>query len=338
MHHFPEMIKKYHITIEGAIMRIKFSFLKCILLIPALSGCTSSDVPLELVQPENWWENLPRPIYASLEKMGTYQGWFEVYKLSEGTYAIYEPFQFEEAISYLVLGENRGIIIDTGTGIGNIRAVVDQLTDLPVSVVNTHTHYDHVGGNFRFDEIAVYGDSRALDRLNEGVDNARLQRLITEESIWKPLPGGFDPDTWIIPSTQPAYLLDNGTLIDLGKRTLEVIYTPGHSSGSICLLDRDNRLLFTGDTFYPGPLYAHTDDADIDKIRSTFQMLSDRIIEFDYLLTGHNEPWVESEVIPRVSEAFDAIVSGEGRFDENEGLRRYYFDGFDVLIRSEMIK
>ena len=104
----------------------------------------------QLVQPEKWWEALPRPAYASLEKAGVFQGWFEAYKLLEGTYAIYEPYQFEEVISYLVLGEERGVLIDTGTGIGDIRAVVQELTDLPVEAVLTHEHYDHVGGAHQF--------------------------------------------------------------------------------------------------------------------------------------------------------------------------------------------
>jgi hypothetical protein len=78
----------------------------------------------------------PRPIYAKLEKVGIFQEWFDVYELTEGTYAIYERNQFEEAISYLVLGSARGVLIDAGTRIGDIKAVAEKLTDLPVSSVS----------------------------------------------------------------------------------------------------------------------------------------------------------------------------------------------------------
>ena len=292
----------------------------------------------ELIQPAKWWEKLPRPIYATLERVETSQKWLEVYKLIADTYAIYEPYQFEEAISYLVIGKKRAIVIDTGTGIGNLKQVVSELTDIPVSVVNTHTHWDHIGSNYQFEEIACYNNADCINRLLSGVSNASLQRSITKESLWKPLPEGFDSETWTIPSVEPTNLLEEGTIINLGDRALEVIHTPGHSPGSICLLDQKNRILFTGDTFFPGPLYAFAEDVNIDDYIASIEKLKSRLFEYDYLCTGHNEPWVKSEVISRVFDAFQEIMAGKGEYREDDGIRRYYFDGFDILIRADMIE
>ena len=292
----------------------------------------------ELIQPAKWWEKLPRPIYATLERVETSQKWFEIYKLIDDTYAIYEPYQFEEAITYLVIGQKQAIIIDTGTGIGNLKQVVSELTDLPVSVVNTHTHWDHIGNNYQFEEIACYNNDDCINRLLLGIDNASLQRYVTGESIWKPLPQDFVPLTWSIPPVEPTNLLGEGTIIDLGDRNLEVIYTPGHSPGSICLLDQKNRILFTGDTFFPGPLYAFAEDVNIDDYIASIEKLKRRLDEYDYLCSGHNEPWVKSEVISRVAEAFQEIMAGKGEYKEDNGIRRYYFDGFDILIRADMIE
>lgn len=311
--------------------------LACCLACILVSSCASKQETSELVQPAKWWEVHPRPVYASLEKVGTFQAWFDVYKLAEGTFAIYEPNQFEEAISYLVVGRERGVIIDTGTGIGDLKQVVSQLTDLPVSALLTHEHYDHVADAYRFDEIIMYDDEDALQLLKAGRDNASLQRYITKDYLWKPLPEGFDAASWTIPSMEPTTLVHDGDVIDLGGRTLEVIYTPGHSPGSMCLLDRTHRLLFTGDHFFPGPLYAHPADVNIDDYIASNQKLCERIDEYDYLCSGHNDPWVKSEVIPRVSEAFETIFAGRGDYSEEGGLRRYYFEGFDILIRTEMI-
>jgi glyoxylase-like metal-dependent hydrolase (beta-lactamase superfamily II) len=311
------------------------------ILVPLISliciSCSKQQEASELVQPEAWWNVHPRPVYATLEKTGTFQDWFDVYKLTEGTYAIYEPNQFEEAISFLVLGRDRGIIIDTGTGIGNIRDVVEELTDLPVDVVLTHEHYDHVAAAYRWDEIVMYDNPEALEVLARGRDNASLQKYVQGDFLWKPLPAGFDPDSWTVPSMTPTRLVTEGDRIELGGRTLEVIYTPGHSPGSMCLLDVQNRILFTGDHFFPGPLYAHAPDVDFPVYIESNKKLVDRIDEFDKLCSGHNDPWVDSEVLVRVSQAFDTILEGEGKYDEDEGLRRYYFDGFDVLIRSDQI-
>ena len=302
-----------------------------------LMACTSRQKKADLVQPDKWWSVHPRPIYAQLEKIGTYQDWFDVYKLTEGTYAIYEPNQFEEAISFLVLGTDRGIIIDTGTGIGNLRNVVEKLTDLPVSVVLTHEHYDHVAAAYRWDEIVMFDNQEAIEVLKRGRDNASLQKYVTGDFLWKPLPKDFDPETYTIPSMEPTSVVQDGDIIDLGGRRLEVIYTPGHSPGSMCLLDKKHRILFTGDHFFPGPLYAHARDVNIDDYIASNEKLVKRIDEFDHLCSGHNDPWVKSDVLIRVSKAFETIFDGKGKYDENEGLRRYYFDGFDVLIRMDQI-
>ena len=291
----------------------------------------------DLVQPSEWWQVHPRPGYANLEKVGTFQEWFHVYRLTPGTYAIYEPNQFEEAISYLVEGSDRAVLIDTGNGIGDIRAVVEALSDLPISVVLTHEHYDHVAGAWRFEEIVAFDNQASLARLAEGRSNESLQQYVTEDYLWKPLPPGWDPTTWTIPPIVPTSLVQAGDLIDLGDRTLEVIYTPGHSPGQMSLLDGENRLLFTGDHFFPGPLYAFGDDVDLDEYIASNRRLVDRLEEFDWVLSGHNDPWIGSAVLPRVSDAFDLILAGGGEYSEGDGLRRYTFDGFDIIVRGDVV-
>ena len=72
--------------------------------------------------------------------------WFAVYRLPGEVYALYEPHHFQDVISYLILGKERALLLDTGMGIGNIRAVAERLTKLPITVVNSHSHFDHVGG------------------------------------------------------------------------------------------------------------------------------------------------------------------------------------------------
>ena len=292
----------------------------------------------ELIQPSKWWKKLPRPIYAALDKMEASDEWYEVYRLCPNTYAIYEPFQFEEALSYLVLGKKRGVLIDTGTGIGNLKGLVMTLTELPVSVINTHTHWDHIGNNHQFEEVACFNHPECIEKMKAGKSNESLLASITGDSVWKPLPREFDSKTWHIPSVEPTTLLKDGDSINLGERTLEVIYTPGHSPGSICFLDKKNRILFTGDTFFPGPLYAHPQDVNIDDYMTSIAKLKVRLAEYDYLCSGHNDPWVKSEVISRVDEAFKEIMAGGERYQEDNGIRRYFFDGFDILIRVDQVQ
>lgn len=302
------------------------------------NGAAAAERASELVQPRNWWDSLPRPVYAGLEPVGVFQDWFEVYRLPDGTLAIYEGYQFEEALMYLVEGEDRAVLIDTGTGIGRLDRVVAELTDLPVEVINTHEHYDHVGSNYLFENTAAFDDPAALKRLADGRSLESMARYKTDEYVYKPYPEGFDVGRWAIPSHTPTRLINDGDIIDLGGRRLEVIHIPGHSPGSIALLDRDNRVLFTGDHFFPGPLYCHADDVEIEKYVASNRKLADMVELYDHVLSGHNDPWVDSEVIPRVSDAFETVFSGGGEFAEDaDGLRRYDFDGFDILITAEMV-
>jgi len=318
---------------------MKTNLFYLIMIVVFCYSCKEKDSGKNLVQPDKWWEVHPRPVYAELEKVGTFQDWFDVYKLAEGTYAIYEPNQFEEAMSYLVTGDKRAILIDTGNGIGNIKSLCEKLTDLPVSVLLTHEHYDHVAGAYLFDEIAMFDNPQALAVLKKGRDHESLKGYLKDDYFWKPTPEDFDADNWIIPSMVPTELLYEGDKVDLGNRTLEVIYTPGHSPGEICLLDPKHRILFTGDHFFPGPLYAYSADVNIEDYINSTERLIGRIDEYDYLCSGHNDPWVKSEVLIRVNKAFDKIFGGGGKFDENDvGLRRYYFKGFDILITVEQIE
>ncbi|HYX52783.1 MAG TPA: MBL fold metallo-hydrolase, partial [Candidatus Limnocylindrales bacterium] len=111
-----------------------------------------------------WCRNLPRPAYKRLEKVTQPEEWFQVYRIRAGVFAIYEPHQSEEVISYLIAGQKRALMFDTGLGIGDIKKVAQHLTSLPISVLNSHTHNDHVGGNFQFSDI--YGMDTAFTRLN----------------------------------------------------------------------------------------------------------------------------------------------------------------------------
>lgn len=298
----------------------------------------SESVRSKLIQPPKWWEQLPRSIYLKFDKVQTSQSWYEVYMLLENTYAIYEPYQFEEAISYLLIGTNKALLVDTGTGIGDLKSLVSELTQLPVTVLNTHIHWDQVGNNSQFDEILVYNSIESITKLYTGYDNAFLQGHILGDSVWKPLPENIDPDTWKIPPVKSTGLVEDGIIYDLGYRPIEVIHSPGHSPDSLCLLDKNNRLLFCGDFFYSGPLYAFEEDVNIQDYIASLEKLLKRINEFDYLCPSHNIPMVKSDILQRVQDAFEDIMRGKGKYSESENIRRYYFGDFDIIIRVDMIK
>jgi glyoxylase-like metal-dependent hydrolase (beta-lactamase superfamily II) len=279
---------------------------------------------------DNWWEALPRPAWSGFPRVLESQGWFEVYEIRPGIYAIYEPGQFEEVISYLVVGEERALLFDTGLGIGDIRDVAAELTEHEPVVLNSHTHYDHVGGNHQFS--TVYGTATDYTATSaKGRKHEEVAEFVGEGWIWKETPEGFEPGRYESKPFSVTKTVQDGEEIDLGGRKLEVLLTPGHAPDAICLLDRENRLLLTGDTFYPATLYAHLPGSDFALYRETARRLADLGDDVDHVLPAHNEPLVASEILVRLRDAFETIAASEAEFVLTDGNREYSFDGFSIL-------
>ncbi len=284
---------------------------------------------------DRWWDELPRPEWSQYTLIPQDQDWFEVYLVADGIFAIYEPGQFEEVISFLIVGESRALLFDSGLGIGDIRGVVDGLTDLDVIVLNSHTHYDHIGGNYQFDEIYAL-DTEYTRRNAQGSTTDAVAEFIQEGWVWKPFPDGFSAQDFRSRPFDISRFVTNGERIDLGGRVLEVLATPGHAPDALCLIDRENRLLFTGDTFYLAPLYTHLEGSDFDEYVRTAMQIADMSGELDALMTAHNVPIADSRYAAALGRAFTEIQSGEAQnFTLSDGLREYHFDGFSVLTKAQ---
>ena len=312
------------------------------LVVAGLAGCgegqtkpgteTNEQVQNRGAGKDNWWESLPRPEWSAFERVDQDQDWFEVYRIADGVFAIYEPGQFEEVISFLVSGEDRALLFDTGLGIGDMKRVVEQLTDLDVVVLNSHTHYDHIGGNYQFETI--YGrDTEYTRRRAAGSPPEAVAEFLREGWVWKPLPEGFVVDEFRSRPFGITRIVDEGDVIDLGGRRLEILSTPGHAPDAICLLDRDNRILLTGDSFYLAPLYTHLEGSDFLDYANTAARLAGLVDDIDAAMTSHNVPVVEPAYLTALGDAFAAIESGTAHdFVMSDGFREYRFDGFSIVV------
>ncbi|HXL21413.1 MAG TPA: MBL fold metallo-hydrolase, partial [Candidatus Dormibacteraeota bacterium] len=228
-----------------------FRFL-CVSALSLLTLTLFSSAAFARTEKPEWCQKLPHPENAALERVLPSELWFEVYKVAPSVFAIYEPHQSEEVISYLIVGHKQALLFDTGMGIADIRKIVSRLTSRPVVVLNSHTHDDHVGGNWQFD--FVYGMDTDFTRANAKGSTADAQAEVAPGEICGDLPKGFDPKTYRTKPWKISRFIQGGFKINLGGRTLEIISTPGHTPDAISLLDRANGLLFTGDTYYPGTI------------------------------------------------------------------------------------
>jgi len=285
----------------------------------------------------DWWKALPRNTYSKLQRLKSNQPWFEVYKIEPDIYVFYESGQYEEAISYLVVGKTEAALIDTGCGIGDVKLLAEEFTQLPIMVVNTHSHYDHVGQNYMFDEIALFDAPNAREVARNGYTNAEMSHLLAAGMVWKSLPEGFDSQKYHVPPFRVTSWLKDGDLIELGDRRLEVIHCPGHSPDSICLLDREARLLWTGDSFYTGAIFLHLPGSDIDLFMNSYEKLIALFGLYDKLMPSHNEPLIDKTILKEALRGVREIRTETNKHTESLGeakIRRYDYSCFSIITKG----
>ena len=150
---------------------------------------------------------------------------------------------------YLIKGEHYAVLLDTGFGTGDLKRLVKSLWDGPLYVINSHGHKDHAGGNYQFPRIYAHPSEW--------------------EEISRYAKGGV----------QHMEPLHEGDLLDLGGRCLEVIETPGHTPGAICLLDRANKIFFSGDNISDVPIYLCLSGANLQQYRESLLRIVDAAFE-----------------------------------------------------------
>lgn len=207
-----------------------------------------------------------------------FDDWFAIEDIAPGVTAIGEPRFHQNNWNYLITGERRALLFDTGPGVRDISKVVRALTALPVTALPSHMHFDHTGGLHKFRNIAIADLPILRNCVREGwlQPTDALYVGSWEGMTWTPL----RVNTW----------LPIGSTIDLGGRRLELLHTPGHSPDSVSLLDRDANLLFAADFVYPGKLYAQIRGSDLRSYLEASEMLLPRLQENVTILSAHGKP------------------------------------------------
>lgn len=169
---------------------------------------------------------------------------YSVEKINDETFLIDE---FGRDICYLLLGEKSALLIDCSIGLGDLKGVVSELTDLPVTVAATHSHADHIGGAYQFGSVWVHKKDKGIVPrfLATNLFRARLlSHKMKQNGIDKSYVHGH-------PSLCRWRSFSDGKVFDLGGRKITAHHTPGHSKGSVVFTDDKYKLMFTGDNTCP---------------------------------------------------------------------------------------
>jgi glyoxylase-like metal-dependent hydrolase (beta-lactamase superfamily II) len=285
--------------------------------------------------------------------------WFRVALLEPGVWLIAEPGHVN---SWLIRGEQRALLLDTGLGLADISAAVATVCPEEPLVVNSHVHFDHVGGNELFAETAMHElgpkwteagcDPAQLSAYNElapamveayqrllAADREEFFLIGPDEEM-RPWPGErISARGWAIEPPPPTRLLAEGDTIDLGGRTLRVIHTPGHAPDHICLLDERAGILWAQDQAYYGPHLVYEPGADLaDFVASTRRLADELSGSLRAVYTAHClRSTVPPAFLGELADAAEAVASGEislapstGFFGEQ--VRAADFGHFSILV------
>jgi len=251
--------------------------------------------------------------------------WFTVERIDGDTFAVSEYRHWEETHCYLLRGTEKALLIDTGLGVSDLKPVIDGLTELPVTAVTTHVHWDHIGSHRSFPNFWVHEAEKEWISGHFPLPLPAVKHNLTM------LPCGFPPefsiDGYQIFQGEPQAVFKDGCVFDLGGRQIAAVHTPGHSPGHCCFYEPDRRYLYAGDLVYCGCLDAFYPTTDPQLFYRSVQKL--RGLKIDRILPGHHSLSVQVDLISRIENAFRKLeASGNLR----QGAGFFAFGDFQIHL------
>jgi glyoxylase-like metal-dependent hydrolase (beta-lactamase superfamily II) len=223
-------------------------------------------------------------------------------------------------------------------GLVPIRRVVHRITDLPIQVLNSHTHYDHVGGNSEFETVLAI-DSEYTRANMAGFGHDRIGEDFVPAAFCKGPPRGSAPGSFHTKPWKASRYVEDGEILDLGGRKLEVMHVPGHTPDATALLDAENGLLFTGDTYYEARLWLFVPETRLDDYERSLSRLANLEGDIQYLLGAHNVARMDAGRLSDVKAAFRKLRSGGVVGQEDSGNRlRFEIDGVRFLTAEHALR
>lgn len=232
-------------------------------------------------------------------------GSYMPYKITDNTWVL--SFMGGSEYMYLLEGDEKALLIDTGYGAGNLRACVEGLTDKPIIVANTHFHPDHSAGNGEFEEVLVA----------KGWE-------IDAPSVYDAGQIPFDISKLPYPDYNKK-IIGDGDEIDLGNRVIKVLEVlPAHCNSSLFYYDKDNEMIFVGDEIEAAQvnMFDNSSNPDapyevksrLDNMKANCQKV--KLLNPKYIFPNHNGTPIASSYLDDFIGLIDGIYSGEATIED----------------------
>lgn len=270
-------------------------------------------------------EKILNDTLKELEMQHEIEDWFTVEKIDEDTYAISEYKHREETHCYLLIGKDKALLIDTGLGVANMKEVVGKITSLPIMVVVTHVHWDHIGGHKYFNNFAVHENEKEwiMGKFPLPLPVVKKNLLNGECGF----PKNFSIGKYEIFQGTPQLILQDNDVIDLGKRKITVVHTPGHSPGHCCFYEEERQYLYSGDLIYKGCLDMFYPSTNPKIFAQSIKKVSE--LRVAKILPGHHDLTLSVEIILRIEDAFSEL-NESGNLEQGKGI--FEFGDFQIHL------
>ena len=196
---------------------------------------------------------------------------------------------------FLLTGTEKALLIDSGMNVRNARDIAAGLTDLPLFLLNTHADRDHIGSNEQFEIFYMHPAEEPVYRL----------------------------------SGKPGVILpvEDGDVLDLGERALRIIHLPGHTPGSIAVLDAQDRALISGDAIQAnGNIFMFGSHRDLEAYIRSLERLKTLQDQFDEIWPSHADIPIGPEAIPKLCEGARNVLAGKMQGVPTE------LHGMDIMV------
>ena len=218
----------------------------------------------------------------------------EIIKIDDSTWRI----ENDGVRFFLLTGSERALMIDSGMTAENVRGLARTLTDLPLELINTHADRDHTGANGEFERVMMH----PAEYVNYAAKSAEPANVVP---VW------------------------DGDVIDLGGRVLRVVTLPGHTPGSLTLLDGERRCLYGGDPIQDGNIFMFGEHRSMTLyLQSLSRLWKNYREEFDLVYPSHGSFPVSKDIIPQLIDAAKSVLAGTAPGERKE------FMGREITVRS----